>query len=85
MIYQTQFGPVPANRLPISLRRIMDHISDHGIDKRSTQGKEMAEAMKRVEAIAKQLNPHLAPQSGQEEKANVKSGTTQRKRRNKAE
>lgn len=85
MIYETKFGPVPANKLPISLRRVMDHITAHGIDKRSTEGKAMAEALERVEATAKALNPHLAPQSGQEEKDNGKSRKAARNRRNKAD
>lgn len=85
MTFDTQYGPVPADRLPITLRRAMIHIQDHGIDRRSNTGKEMAEALERVEAIAKVINPHLAPQSGQEDDTDGKSRKAQGKRRRKAD
>jgi len=85
MTFETKYGPVPAHRLPITLRRAMQHIADHGIDKRSNTGKEMAEALEKVEAIAKVINPHLAPQSGQEDDTDGKSQAKKGKRRRKSE
>jgi len=54
-IYETKYGPVPADRMSISQRRAMDEADS--LDLRKRDHKDIADKIKGVEATAKRINP----------------------------
>jgi len=54
--YETKSGPVPADRLSVSVRRKVEAVLSGQYDLRKKENRDIADAMRAAERIAEQLS-----------------------------